>query len=333
MTADAYTGLKTVTDEEALEAAVAPVLGPLRHIARSGGYSNKNYSITTAANQRYSARIARTNRTAASVAAEEHILNALAQFTNLPVPALVTLPQQHITINRQQHFLHCFTHINGSIPCLWWQQCSPQQLQQLFHQLALLHRAMHTIPSIGKAATDMVWYQLPDKAPAILAATDTGRYVTAHWPAFTQAATRLQQAMQVRFPWQQARYQWIHGDIQTENVLFENDRLTGLLDFELATWDACEKDLILAAFRTCKEGNSDAPFQYNAAALQLAIYTYRRAEKGLCDAFFTEYDTLWKPWFCLDQAMLYLRNAFDGVWQLQPGIGFLPCFHQVLQYT
>jgi Ser/Thr protein kinase RdoA (MazF antagonist) len=333
MTEHAYTGLKTVTDEEMLEAALTPVIGPFRHVARSGGYSNRNYSITTAGNNRYSARIARSNRTQQSVLAEETILHTLAQFPALPVPRLVQLPSRYITINNTQHFLHCFTHINGSIPCLWWQQCSPQQLQQLFSQLALLHRAMRTIAPPAHATGNRVAYRLPEQPPAILASTDTGRYVTAHWPAFIQSATRLQQAMQARFPWQQAQYQWIHGDMQTENALFENNQLTALLDFEMVSWDACEKDVILSAFRTCKEGNTDAPFQYNATNLQLAISACRQEATGLCPAFFTEYDALWKPYFCLDQAMLYLRNAFDGVWQLQPGIGFLPCFHEVLQYA
>lgn len=333
MTEYAYTSPETCTEEELLQAALTPSLGAIRHIMRSGGYSNKNYSITTTGNNRYSVRIARINRTAASVEAEEHILKGLSQFPALPVPQLVNTPQKYITLNGQQHFLHCFKHINGCIPCLWWQQCSPQQLQQLFHQLALLHRAMHILAPLGNTTGAMVGYQLPHQPPAVLAATDMGKYVTAHWLAFQQAANRLQQAMQQHFPWQQARYQWIHGDIQTENVLFEKDRLTGLLDFELASWDACEKEVILSAFRTCKEGNSDAPFQYNAAALEMAISTYLREENGLNKAFFREYDTLWKPYFCLDQAMLYLRNAFDGVWQLEPGIGFLPCFHEVLQYA
>lgn len=332
MTDYAHTGLKTITDEELLKAAIAPAVGMPEQITRSGGYSNRNYSIYTSGN-RYSVRIARTNRTAESIQVEEHILKGLEQFPGLPVPVIMPIPSQYITINNQQHFLHCFQHRNGRIPCLWWQQCTPQQLQQIFHHLALLHRAMRHIPPTGIVSNTRITYHLPDKAPDTLAVTDTGRYVMQHWPAFIKAATRLQHDMHIHFPWQQAHYQWIHGDMQTENVLFENGRLTALLDFELASWDACEKDVILSAFRTCKEGNTDAPFQYDAAALELAINTYRQEEQHLCGAFFREYDTLWKPYFCLDQAMLYLRNAFDNVWQLQPGIGFLPCFHEVLQYT
>lgn len=308
--------------------------GALIAIDRIGGYSNRNYAITTTDGSRYIARLARLNRTRNSVLAEEHVLTGLAEqsLVNAPVLRQLYKPLPTLACRDGIHYLHLFHHIPGSIPSLWWQQCSIGQLKQMFEKLAALHHAMQPVPALPSCSAGMYRYQVPVQAAPILVTTATGREVLKQWPQFVQAAEKLQQDMAAHFPWHEARYQWIHGDVQLENVLFEEGRFSAFLDFESVSWDACEKDAILSAFRTCKEGNTDAPFQYDKERFAVALDAYRSRNAGLCDTFFQQYDTLWKPFFCLDQAMVYLVNAFDGIWQLDTGIGFLPCFNEVLQY-
>lgn len=306
-------------------------------ITPMGGYSNLNYRLTDTAGHAYVLRVSRVNRHADSANAEWHVLRSLEREGYELAPHLISpeseFPQPlRVEFQGANRFVQLSHLIPGSIDCFWWQQCSIDKIEQIFRGLTTLHRAMRTIPALQELPAPAFQYVLPEQAPKLLAATATGQYVLDNWAAFRQSAIRLQIDMADRYPWQDARYQWIHGDVQLENLLFEGGYLTGFLDFERICWDACEKDVIFSAFRVCKEGNTDAPFVYDRARLARAIEAYGEVETGLCSFFFSGYEELWKPFFCLDQAMVYLENAFDGTWQLAEGIGFLPCFNEVLHY-
>jgi len=314
-------------------------------IAVLGGYSNLNYRLTDPAGRAYVLRVSRLNRLADSAGAEAHVLRSLERqgygmAPHLidpvelvdPVDPLKRKSPLRVEIGGAEHYIQLSHLIPGSIDCYWWQHCSIDKLEQIFRGLAGLHQAMAAVPALQEVPAPAFQYVLPEQAPELLAATATGQYVLDNWVLFRQSAIRLQIDMANHYPWQDARYQWIHGDVQLENVLFERGYLTGFLDFERVSWDACEKDVIFSAFRVCKEGNTDTPFLYDPARLARAIEAYREKEAGLCSYFFSGYGDLWKPMFCLDQAMVYLENAFDGSWQLAEGIGFLPVFNEVLQY-
>lgn len=304
-------------------------------ISRLGGYSNENYGITTADGRRYVARVARHNRSAESCAAEAHVLRKLQQAGYGITPVMKSLPggMPQININEKgSQYLHLFDVLPGKITCLWWQQCSREKLVMLFENLAHLHEYMYRVPALYQQAAEMQLYTLPQIAPPLAAVAAVDDYVKQHWAQFTEKAHLLQRDIKNTFPWHKARYQWIHGDVQLENVLFEEDRLTAFLDFEWVSWDACEKEVIFSAFRTCKEGQQDDFFRVDETLLHAALLAYREKNKLLCNTFFDHYSTLWQPFFCLDQAMMYLHNAWAGVWELQQGIGFLPCFNEVLGY-
>jgi Ser/Thr protein kinase RdoA (MazF antagonist) len=292
-----------------------------------GGYSNQNFHVTDEQEQQYVLRISRANRSVESLQAEKHILYSLEQAGFTLAPRLYSSPDDNIQLNAR--FTTLFRWRPGSIPCLWWQQCSIDQLEQIFAHLAALHQAMEGIPGLSASLSIPT---LPPHPPEHLEATMTGQYVIRTWPLFYDSALRLQTDIIQQFPWHAAGWQWTHGDIQLENTLFEEQRFSAFLDFEQVSWGAREKDAIFSAFRVCKEGASDEPFQYDEYRLSRAIDTYRQSHPTLCASFFTEYDTYWKPYFCLDQAMLYITNAFDGIWQLREGIGFLPCYNEVLNY-
>lgn len=303
---------------------------------RLGGYSNENYHICCAGGKQYVARLARPNRSEESCLAEAHVLAhlqyrqpALAPVLLQPFPGRFPVS---VNSNETWQYLHLFHKIPGAIDCLWWQQCSIEKLELLFDQLAVLHQQLQLVPALQNQAHHMRIHTLPATAPVGLSGTATGRYVIRQWDRFIGGAKLLQQDVQAAFPWKEAAYQWIHGDVQLENVLFDGDRLTAFLDFEWVSWDACEKDVIFSAFRTCKEGPSDDRFRFDETRLQVALEAYRKRNGLLCGAFFAHYHALWKPFFCLDQTMMYLQNAAAGVWELAEGIGFLPCFDEVVKY-
>ncbi|WP_165798324.1 aminoglycoside phosphotransferase family protein [Chitinophaga costaii] len=301
-----------------------------RRLSPLGGYSNQNTLVETDTGE-YVARLSRHNRHLDSVRVEEHVLQSLEDGGYTKAPRLV---QRFSTPLQMGHrFLHLFYKIPGQIPCRWWQHCSETKLEQVFSGLAELHRALSRILSIHDAGKGMYqWYRMPAAPPAALESTATGRYVIAQWEHFCESANKLQEAAARLFPWDKGHYQWIHGDVQLENVLFDQDQLTAFLDFEMVRWDACEKDVIFSAFRVCKEGPEDGLFRYDASRLQKAIAAYRNTGTHLHDGFFDRYDAFWKPFFCMDQALVYLHNAFDQVWVLEDNIGFMPCFNEVLHY-
>ncbi len=239
----------------------AATITPLR------GYSNQNYCIKDTDCREYILRIARPNRSYASLLAEEHVLQQLKQngVANIPVQVHQACDLLSIQYKGRRHFIHLFEKIPGEIEGFWWQPCSIPKVQQLFELLAVLHDEMAVAPPLPGYKPAKYACQLPAMHSAQLAKTDTGLYVMRNWALFSKMAYRIQQDMAHYFPWGQARYQWIHGDIQLENVLFESARLTAFLDFELVSWDACERDVILSAFRVCKEGKTDAPFHYDKA--------------------------------------------------------------------
>lgn len=298
------------------------------------GHSNKNFLIRDSSSNEYVLRIARKNRTEESVLAEELLLEHLKENSFHQAPVLLSRCPYPLKMNRGERFVHLFHKLPGSIPCCWWQPCSRQQLKQLFAKLAALHKAMKGLPPFHGPKLTAERYHLPATPPPILHATATGRYVAMQWQKFCQKATQLQQDVLEYFPWDKVCLQWVHGDIQLENVLFDSrDRLSAILDFEWIHWDACEKDLIFSAFRVCKEGKQDNSFHYDPFRFKLALDEYLKNENSLYQTFFSAFDELWKPYFCFDQSMIYLRNAFDGVWTLKKNIGFLPCFDAVLNYN
>lgn len=338
-------------DERELSLSLAELFGiqPER-ISSMGGYSNHNFYILDRNDRQFVAKVSGGLRSAESRENERRVLSSLEAVGYDWVPRQVhgrmaAGVEGRISVGGSLRPVDLFVWIPGEIDGLWWQQCSPDKIRQVFGALFGLHQAMAGIPGPGagglpqrypgdksEIADSIFNYSLPATVPASLQATAVGRLVYDSWGKFRESALRLRADILTAFAWESARYQWIHGDVQMENLLFEDGRLTGFLDFERVRWDGREKDAIFSAFRVCKEGPSDGPFRYDEALFETALSSYAMADGGLCESFFIRVEELWKPFFCLDQAMVYLDNAFAGVWQLAEGIGFLPCYNEVLQY-
>lgn len=290
-------------------------------IIRIGGYSNQNYLLRDSFDCEYILRVSRKNRSRASILSEMHVLYHLRRQGYVNCPMILDM-RLSIPV------IHLFKKIAGEPPCLWWERCSDETFCRAFESLAALHAALARVPSIDTATSR----QLPSRPPHRLVRTKTSRYVLLNWNRFLNHAKKLNSNVKEAFPWDKSRKQWIHGDIQMENLLFTSDCLEAFLDFETVRIDYCEKDLIFSAFRMSREGKEDSVFHYDPLRLRQGIACYRRINTSLSDDFFIDYDYLWKPYFCLDQAFVYLRNACDGVWNLEENIGFLPCFNEVLNY-
>ena len=131
--------------------------------------------------------------------------------------------------------------------------------------------------------------------------------------------------------------QWIHGDIQLENVLFHNDRVSGIVDFDNVNFSLRELDLMFALFSLCRVGTNDDSFYYDEELFNEGIDVYKAScsisGETLSLALLSErHREAWRLLFCLDQATNHLIAAQRGIWELEPGIGFLPCFWKVVHY-
>ncbi len=311
-----------------------------------GGYTNRNFLLTDKDDNRFVLRIPRSRRSSTSQESERHVL------AGLEADGYSLVPRIYPPSNPQPDHWQLSYWLPGVIEGLWWQQCSPGKVAQIFTELARLHDRMDCIPALNNPAAKKQAIPADTQTPSITAIADAterapilptapspalqstpvGRYVADSWPVFLRQVQRIEADMEQEFQLSKAAKQWIHGDIQLENLLFENERFSGFLDFERVRWDARIKDIIFSAFRVCREGATDEPFRYDPQRFALAIGSYRKAAPDLPAPFFRDYDSRWKSIFCLDQAMVYLENAFDGTWQLVEGIGFLPCYNEVLNY-
>ena len=298
-------------------------IDPLR-ISPLGGYSNASYHVKEKGETDSVLRISRRNRTKNSVLIEEHILS------HLPLPLTPKLlNSSYVQEEAHTSFAHRFSFLKGKREYFWWELCSATQIERLFDTLFELYTSMALIPPLPIVSEKQA---LPEIPPAILQKTKVGTYVQKHWKTFYSKALHIASTIEKAFPWDKAHFQWVHGDINLENVLFEGDSISGLCDFEGAGWDALEKEIIFSAFRLCKKGTFDEVFSYDERLLQKAIDTYLQNNPKVSLAFFTHYESLWKPFFCLKEASLYLHHAFDGIWELKEHTGFLPCFQEVLTY-
>lgn len=299
-----------------------------------GGYSNMNYSITDLNNNHYVLRVSSINRSSESLTCERHVLRSLEQKHLSIVPKLINKSSDSLFINYFgiKHSVCLFEKIPGKIDCLWWEECSDEKISKIFSSLAKLHLQMSDISPLKSAPVNSSSCGLPLQIYSISATKEVKDYLLKNWKIFCKSAEILKKDIDRYFPWKEANYQWIHGDIQMENIIFKEDEVAAFIDFESVKWDGCEKDAIFSAFRVCRKGKSDESFEYNANHLKISLNQYLKENPYVNRSFFSMYDSLWKFYYCLDQAILYLKNALEGVWTLSKGIGFLPCFKEVILY-
>ena len=299
-----------------------------------GGYSNMNYSVTDLDNKHYVLRLSSINRSSESLNHECHVLSRLEQKDLSIAPKLINKNNYSLFIKYSdtKHSVSLFEKIPGKIDCLWWEECSDDKILKIFCSLAKLHLQMSDISPLNSEDFKSSSFNLPSQIYSISATSEVKSYLLKNWKIFCQSAEILKKDIDCYFPWKEASYQWIHGDIQMENIIFKEDEVAAFIDFESVKWDSCEKDAIFSAFRVCRKGKSDEYFEYNANKLKISLNQYLKENPYVNRSFFSMYDSLWKFYYCLDQTILYLKNALEGVWTLREGIGFLPCFKEVILY-
>jgi Ser/Thr protein kinase RdoA (MazF antagonist) len=113
--------------------------------------------------------------------------------------------------------------------------------------------------------------------------------------------------------------QWLHGDYHLGNLLVEDGRISGVVDFDDTGRGSAKIEAAFAAFAVSRDETCEEAFRYDAR-----IFDEARAAYG-------EIDRELEPLFWADQVLIHLRAAQKGLWQLGPGIGFLGPYCSLMQ--
>lgn len=305
--------------------------------AVSRGYTNQCYLIQ--ADSDYILRISWSGKPIDQVKNEEKLLSIINKgYVKLPVPHLVATSQGdkrgEFHINNRRRIAHLYHKLPGEVKYQWCEKCEDQEL---FDILTLLNDLHKSIEHIKEPCRDPILF-LKEKLNMIEQGNmDLQKNLSN--VGITDLTTFLNKARKIichadKLFSDAKILQWIHADLQLENILFENNRISGIVDFDNVKYSLKELDLIFALFSICRFSRSDKKFQYDKTQLLKGLKFYKTltgdTQTLLLDK---QYLNIWLAIFCLDQSLMHLLCAQNNVWELIPEIGFMASFKEVLNYV
>lgn len=302
-----------------------------------GGHSNLTFKIIDTENATCILRLSKPAKNSKDLEREEYILNSLEDLGYTKAPQIVKTIENkgHLILNLkdQSYSLQIFNFIPGEVKYKWHDKSEEEDLKPIFNELAILHTKLQQIPNSTAFPEQKFEYNLNLFSESILVKQPTGTYLLKHHSIFVHNAKKIMNEIEIlliKYP----QNQYIHGDIHLENIIFNCNNVTAILDFEYACYGNIVVDIIFSAFRICKYGLQDDHLYYDVEGIKIGLTTYSLANKKYSFILqqFMENEKLWKAFFALDQAFLYINKAASGIWQLQEKIGFLPCFNEVIKY-
>lgn len=305
-------------------------------IIQLGGYSNRTFQVKDNNGKEFIARVATPHKTEVQLNNEVHVLTELYKKGYDACPKVVdtinTTKFSYLNFKTKKCPLQVFGFIPGTVKYSWEERCSKADLQSIFTYLPDLHKNMAQIPDKNlKSASEPVPVEL--LLSTAIEKQPIGAYLAEKDQLFLKK-TALLLEIQHAIASNSEHIQWIHGDVHLENLLFLPDNKIAVIDFENAQIAPLELDIVFSAFRIAKIGKDDKQLHYHKEDIHTALEAYAVQNKTFTFLVeqLDEKEHVWKALFCLDQALLYLGQAFKGVWELEEGIGFLACFNEVLAY-
>ncbi len=301
----------------------------------SRGYTNQSYLIK--AESDYILRISWSGKSIEQVKNEEKLLSFLnTDYVQLPVPELVATSRGNKRCefrNNRRRFAHLYHKLPGEVKYQWYEQCKDQEL---FNILTLLNKLHNATKHIEEPISDPIFF-LKEKLNTIKQENQILQNnlfnvgITDLTPFLKQSRNIIYHADKLLSDAQ--TLQWIHADLQLENILFENNQLSGIVDFDNVKYSLKELDLIFALFSICRFSRSDQQFQYNKKQMLKGLEFYKTLTKNTRAPLLDPQNlNIWLAIFCLDQAIMHLLCAQNNVWELIPEIGFMASFNEVLNY-
>ena len=121
---------------------------------------------------------------------------------------------------------------------------------------------------------------------------------------------------------------YVHNDFQPGNILFNENDISGIIDFENLTLGYTEIDTILSGFRIAKSNGSNTELNIDRICLKKFISHFPSAWK-----IFENYGyKFFLSFFALRESVRYMLSAINNLDVMRTNIGFLPCFLTVANY-
>lgn len=123
--------------------------------------------------------------------------------------------------------------------------------------------------------------------------------------------------------------QFVHNDFQLGNIVFDDDKISGLLDFEDLTLGYREIDTIFSAFRIAKTNGCETRIDVDYKVFNEFL---RLSGDGTLKFFQKESYDFWLSFFALREAIRYMLSAVNKIDVMRVGVGFMSCFLQVANF-
>ncbi|HYD17168.1 MAG TPA: homoserine kinase [Patescibacteria group bacterium] len=245
-----------ISAEEIKSALAAFDLGELKSFEGiAEGVENSNYRIETTAGQYVLTLIEKR----AQPDELPFYTGFMAHLSAAGVPAAQIIEDRQgkrfFTLANRPALLARF--IEGS----WPREVYPHHCQAIGEMLARMHRAGRGFPmkrhnTMGFQAWEGLIHACADRAdevePGLFEMLEAElRYLKAHWPKFLPKGA-------------------VHADLFPDNVFFQDEKISGVIDFYFSCWDTLAYDLMLTFNPWCFDWKGDL-------------------DQGRAHAFFTQY--------------------------------------------
>lgn len=303
------------------------------------GHTNTTYRVHTDAGHRI-LRVSWLGKPRSQLRREAMVLTHLREAggalpASIPTPAInpaacaslsVSLPLS-VTQTVDGRWLQLFEHIPGQPGS---GQLSAAMTHAAVRVLAALHQAMESLPV--RATSPVAWLLRRYRSVCCRGARSHGLALVpaAQQRYYNDVIAHIGVCLQGAPSWLPGPVHWLHGDYHAGNLLFRDDTLAGIVDFDEVGIGAHRLEIAFALFALARDVTIEScltidPDRWDAG---LRAYAQMRPETDVL-WFEAQRDRL-LTLFCADQVLIHLAAAQRGSWTLGPGIGFLGCWNQLL---
>lgn len=300
------------------------------------GYSNRSHRVRVDGEDAI-LRVSFPGKPAAQVAREERLLAFLGRSPRAAraprTPALIP------TSRGRPHFLrggrrhHLFRRLPGEVRYRWRDLPAPGDMRAAAEALAALHGALRPLRVPAPDPPGSLALQLRRALRTPPREQPIWDEAAPLWPAFEAGARAVLRAARA-LPLHRLAPQWVQGDFQLENLLFDDRGVSAVLDFDDARPSLREVDVAISLLGLARDGAREDALVYDRGLYEMGLLAYRAAAARLGlrieeEALQGRHLPIYEGLLCLEQCLLHLRSARRGQWRLVHGIGFWACYRSL----
>ena len=296
--------------------------GPARLQALSSGHTNKTY-LAHIDSRIAVLRVSWAGKSADQVHREAAVLHHLrASSELLTVPRLrATVTGQPFLQSPDGRWLHLFEYLRG---CPGLPADTESGVAAAMRTLAHLHAAMAAIPA-GESRP-LAWLDARHARVAGRPAPLLPAMLREHYDLVVQLIGKLLTSGADRLP---GPGRWLHGDYHAGNLLFTDQTISGIVDFDDVGQGSHLLETAFALFALARDEAIEDRFVFDAGLWDAGLRAYAEVQPGISTDWFNQHRDALMYLFCADQVLIHLEAAQRELWVLGPGMGFLGCWWQL----